>query len=129
MEIEIIVMEITNLVVTEITAMVTINLAVTEMSNLVIVKEVIVRVATDLMTRKDSTTENQVTLFHLAIASSCIKNFRYKNYYIQYPIQEPNSLNLRHYLPLCLIIVYNARDFKFVQSICVLPLTIVCQLY
>merc|ERR1719429_1059087 len=100
MEIVIIVMEIT-------------NLAVTEMSNLVIVKEVIVRVATDLMTRKDSTTENQVTLFHLAIASSCIKNFRYKQYYIQYPIQEPNSLNLRHYLPLCLIIVYNTRDFKF----------------
>merc|ERR1712223_597724 len=81
----------------EITAMETINLAVTEMSNLVIVKEVIVRVATDLMTRKDSTTENQVTLFHLAIASSCIKNFRYKNYYIQYPFQEPHSLNLRHY--------------------------------
>merc|ERR1719367_2088609 len=108
MEIEITVMEITNLAEIEITEMEITNLAVTEMSNLVIVKEVIVRVATDLMTRKDSTTENQVTLFHLAIASSCIKNFRYKNYYIQYPIQEPHSLNLRHYLLLCLIIVYNA---------------------
>merc|ERR1711936_1153649 len=74
----------------EITEMEITNLAVTEMSNLVIVKEVIVRVATDLMTRKDSTTENQVALFHLAIASSRIKNFRYKNYYIQSPIQEPN---------------------------------------
>merc|ERR1719493_609761 len=93
----------------EVIVMMEIEIIVMEISNLVVVKEVIVRVATDLMTRKDSTTENQVTLFHLAIASSCIKNFGYKNYYIQYPIQEPNSLNLRHYLPLCLIIVYNAR--------------------
>ena len=60
MEIEIIVMGITNSVVTE-------------MSNLEIVKGAIVRVATNSMTRKDSMTESRVILFHQEIASSCIE--------------------------------------------------------
>merc|ERR1712080_81525 len=76
--IEIIVMEITNLVVIE-------------MSNLVIVIGVIARVATNLMTRKDSMTESRVILFHLEIASSCLRTFRYQNRYFQYPIQKPHT--------------------------------------
>merc|ERR1711874_174579 len=78
MAIEIIVMEITNLVVIE-------------MSSLEIVKGVIVRVATNLMTRKDSMTESRVILFHLEIASSCLRTFRYQNRYFQYPIQKPHT--------------------------------------
>merc|ERR1719219_531674 len=70
MEIEIIVMEITSLVVTE-------------MSNLEIVKGAIARVATNSMTRKDSMTESRVILFHQEIGSNSLRNFRY-----QYPIQK-----------------------------------------
>merc|ERR1719492_150435 len=68
------------IVMMEIVVMETNNLEVIVMSNLVIVKGVIVRVAINLMTRKDSMIENQVTLFHQEIGSNCLRNF-------QHPIQ------------------------------------------
>merc|ERR1719400_1167258 len=132
-------MEIENLEVTETMAIETIvmeitNLVVIEMSNLVIGKGVIARVATNLMTRKDSMTESRVILFHQEIASSCLRKFRYQNRYFQYPIQKPHtqqaiSKSETNYLSLCLFIFYNIQKFQFVQFICVLLLTIGCQLY
>merc|ERR1719228_3093794 len=94
MEIEIIVMGITNSVVTE-------------MSNLEIVKGAIVRVATNLMTRKDSMTESRVILFHLEIASSCLRTFQYQ---IQKPhTQQATSKSETINLSLCLFVFYNIQ--------------------
>merc|ERR1712083_72837 len=85
-------MEIENL--EEIVVMETENLEVIVMSNLVIVKEVIVRVAINLMTRKDSTIENQVTLFHQEIGSNCLRKFQHS---IKTLLTLKTSLILRHF--------------------------------
>merc|ERR1711997_1363246 len=97
---------------------------VTEMSNLVIDKGAIVRVATNLMTRKDSMTESQVILFHQEIGSSCLKNSsaQFRSYIHQ------TSLNLRHNLVLCHFIIFNIQKFQFVYFNCVLQLSTDCQL-